>query len=113
MGPAPFPETPEGQKQFWEEVNRIVMETPDDLQSAFRQLRAMGVSRISCVGGRTLARQLLAAHLVDDLYLTTSAKRGGEPNTPLVDEPLRGRIVVRKHGSGVDAGVVFEQILPL
>jgi arabinogalactan endo-1,4-beta-galactosidase len=27
--PAPFPETPEGQKQFWEEVNRIVMETPD------------------------------------------------------------------------------------
>ena len=27
--PPPFPETPEGQKQFWEEVNRIVMETPE------------------------------------------------------------------------------------
>ena len=27
--PAPFPESPEGQKQFLEEVNRIVQETPD------------------------------------------------------------------------------------
>ncbi len=25
---APFPESPEGQKQFWEEVNRAVMATP-------------------------------------------------------------------------------------
>jgi arabinogalactan endo-1,4-beta-galactosidase len=29
--PAPFPESPEGQKQFLEEVNRIVQETPDGL----------------------------------------------------------------------------------
>src|ERR1017187_1231961 len=27
--PAPFPETPEGQKEFWEEVNRIVLTTPE------------------------------------------------------------------------------------
>ncbi len=27
--PGPFPESPEGQKQFLEEVNRIVQETPD------------------------------------------------------------------------------------
>jgi arabinogalactan endo-1,4-beta-galactosidase len=26
--PAPFPETPEGQRQFLEEVNRIVLATP-------------------------------------------------------------------------------------
>ena len=26
--PAPFPETPEGQKEFWEEVNRMVLATP-------------------------------------------------------------------------------------
>ncbi len=26
--PGPFPETPEGQRQFLEEVNRLVMETP-------------------------------------------------------------------------------------
>jgi len=29
--PAPFPETPEGQKQFLEEVNRVVQETPNGL----------------------------------------------------------------------------------
>jgi arabinogalactan endo-1,4-beta-galactosidase len=27
--PAPFPETPEGQKEFWEEVNRAVQAAPD------------------------------------------------------------------------------------
>jgi len=27
---APFPETPEGQKQFLEEVNRLVLSTPDN-----------------------------------------------------------------------------------
>jgi arabinogalactan endo-1,4-beta-galactosidase len=29
--PAPFPESPEGQKQFLEEVNRVVLETPGGL----------------------------------------------------------------------------------
>jgi arabinogalactan endo-1,4-beta-galactosidase len=28
---APFPETPEGQRQFWEQVNRVVLETPHGL----------------------------------------------------------------------------------
>ncbi len=27
--PAPFPETPEGQREFWDELNRVVMATPD------------------------------------------------------------------------------------
>ncbi len=27
--PAPFPETPEGQREFWDEVNRMVMAAPD------------------------------------------------------------------------------------
>lgn len=29
--PAPFPESPDGQKEFLEEVNRIVLDTPDNL----------------------------------------------------------------------------------
>ncbi len=91
-------------------ISAIVMETPNDLASAFRRLRARGIRRISCIGGRTLARELMAAALVDDLYLTTSAKDGGEPNTPLVDGDLGGEIVVRKRGTGDDRGVVFEQI---
>jgi arabinogalactan endo-1,4-beta-galactosidase len=27
--PAPFPESPEGQKEFWEQVNQMVMATPE------------------------------------------------------------------------------------
>lgn len=91
-------------------ITAIAMETPHDLDGALRQLRAMGIARISCIGGRTLARQLLAAGLVDDLYLTTTAVNGGEPNTPLSPEPIAGTVIVRKHGTGPDAGVVVEQI---
>jgi arabinogalactan endo-1,4-beta-galactosidase len=29
--PPPFPETPEGQREFWEEVNRLVLEIPNGL----------------------------------------------------------------------------------
>jgi 5-amino-6-(5-phosphoribosylamino)uracil reductase len=89
-------------------ITPVVMETPDDLPSAFRQLRALGIERISCVGGRTLAGQLLDAGLIDDVYLTTSAKAGGDPNTPLSPKALLGDVVVRKRGTGADAGVSFE-----
>jgi hypothetical protein len=45
-------------------------------------------------------------HLVyEGLYLTTSPKTGGEPNTPL---SLEAKGVARRHGTGPDAGVVFE-----
>jgi len=89
-------------------ITTLTMPTAGDLPSAFRHLRAMGVDRISCVGGRTLARQLIDARLVQDLYLTTGTKAEGEPNTPLYAAPLNGRTVTRKHGTGTDAGVLFE-----
>ena len=50
------------------------------------------------------------AGLIDDVYLTTSAKEGGQPNTPLYARPLDGDVVVRKHGTGPDAAVLFEHI---
>jgi hypothetical protein len=65
-------------------------------------------SRASADG--TIARQLIDAELVQDLYLTTSPKDGGEPNTPLYPKPLKGRTIVRKEGTGADAGVVFEHL---
>src|SRR5207245_5633488 len=40
-------------------IRRIVMDRPQDLPHAFDELRGMGIERISCVGGRTLARQLI------------------------------------------------------
>jgi 5-amino-6-(5-phosphoribosylamino)uracil reductase len=88
----------------------LTMPTARDLPYAFRQLRDMGIARISCIGGRTIARQLMDAGLIQDLYLTTSAANGGEPGTPLYPGPLDGDLVVRKRGTGPDEGVVFEHL---
>ena len=93
-------------------VTTIVMEKPGDMPVAFRLLRARGISRLSCVGGRTLARQLLDAGLVDDVYLTTAARSGGQPGTPLHPGKWRGPVVTRKHGTGDETGIIFEHILP-
>ena len=91
-------------------ITPLVMPSARDLPHAFRAIRRLGIQRISCIGGRTLARQLIDAGLVQDLYLTTSAKTGGEPNTPLYPKPLKGELVVRKKGTGTDRGVLFEHL---
>ena len=62
------------------------------------------------LGGRTLAAPMLDARLVQDVYLTTGTKDGGEPNTPLYGKPLLAREMVRKHGTGPDQGVVFQHL---
>lgn len=93
-------------------VTPVVMRHADDLPWAFEQLRALGVRRLSCVGGRQLAGQLSINRLVDDVYLTTSPRPGGQPGTP-IDPNLRGgRVIVRKLGSGPETGVVFEHLRP-
>jgi len=89
-------------------ITMLPMPTAGDLPYAFRRLRALGINRVSCVGGRTLARQLIDTGLIQDLYLTKSPKAGGAPGTPLYPGPLRGALIVRKRGSGPDEGVVFE-----
>jgi riboflavin biosynthesis pyrimidine reductase len=86
------------------------MDNPHGMPGAFEQLRSMGVETISCVGGRTLAASLIDAGLVQDVYLTTSPLSGGQPGTPMYPKPLDGKRVVRKTGTGAEAGVVFEQI---
>jgi riboflavin biosynthesis pyrimidine reductase len=91
-------------------ITPVVMDTPHDLPDALRRIRALGVQRISCIGGRTLAGQLIDAGFVDDLYLTTSPQDGGEPNTPFYAKPLDGCAVVRKVGTGPDAGVRFDHV---
>lgn len=93
-------------------VRMVVMEGSGDLRQAFTQLRALGLTSVSCVGGRKLAAQLLDADLVDDLYLTTSPRGGAEPNTPIHPDGVEGPVVLRKHGTGPERGVVFEHITP-
>ena len=92
-------------------VTPVLMPNAEGLRDAFRELRRLGIATISCVGGRTFARQLLDAGLVQDLYLTRSPKPGGEPNTPLTETPLPADVVVRKRGTGADAGVVFDHLV--
>jgi len=89
----------------------LVMDGADP-RPAFTQLVSMGIERVSCVGGRTFAASLIDADLVDEIYLTTAPTSGGEPGTPVHRDAWRGRSVVRKHGTGEEAGVIFEQILP-
>jgi riboflavin biosynthesis pyrimidine reductase len=91
-------------------ITPVVMGAPDGLPDALRELRRLGIERLSCIGGRTLARPLLDAGLIQDVYLTTGTRSGGEPGTPLYDKPLHGREVVRKNGTGADAGAIFEHI---
>jgi riboflavin biosynthesis pyrimidine reductase len=92
-------------------ITLVVMDDPLDLPNAFRELRRLGIERLSCIGGRTLARPLIDAGLVQDLYLTTGTKAGGEPGTPLYAGRLNGREIVRKLGTGPDKGVVFQHIV--
>ena len=89
-------------------IRAIVSTGGADLARAFADLRAAGIRRISCVGGRSFASELLARQLIDDVYLTTSARDGGEPGTPLPPDAFDGELVVRKLGTGEDAGVTFE-----
>ena len=91
-------------------ITLVVMERTSDLRQAFGQLRSLGIERVSCVGGRRIATQLIDAGLVQDLYLTTSPRTGGEPNTPIHPGPLDARVVVRKRGTGSEAGVIFEHM---
>lgn len=90
-------------------VETCVLHSSDDLAGGFARLRAGGVDRLSCVGGRTLALQLLDLGLVQDLYLTTGTSLGGAPDTP-VAHPSIGTVVVRKRGTGVEEGVLFEHL---
>ena len=92
-------------------ITPIVVDTGDTLVDAFEQMRAMGIQRISAVGGRVLAAELIDAGLVQDLYLTRSPITGGESGTPFYPRPLELRTIVRKRGTLREAGVVFEHSL--
>ena len=59
-------------------------------------------------GAAVIRQRLLDAGLVQDLYLTTAPLPGGESGTPVYPRPLSTRVIVRKHGTGPESGVIFE-----
>ena len=85
----------------------------EDLPDAVLRLRRdHGLSRISAVGGRTLATSLVDAGLVQDLYLTTSAIDGGDPDTPWYagDRPPQLQLVIRKKEEISEAPITFDHL---
>jgi 5-amino-6-(5-phosphoribosylamino)uracil reductase len=84
-----------------------------DLRAALRCVHGeFGIRRISCIGGRTTATALLDAGLVQDICLTTSAREGGEPETPFYtgQRPPVLDPIVRKRATDPDAPFVFEHL---
>lgn len=84
---------------------------PLSLSRALRGLRGRGIEVMSCVGGRRTATALIDERLVVDVYLTTSARAGGEPGTPYYSGPTpTHRRIVLKQGRGPEQGVTFEHL---
>jgi riboflavin biosynthesis pyrimidine reductase len=84
-----------------------------DLPAAFRCLRREhGIGRISAIGGRLTATSLVDAGLVQDIYLTTTAIDGGEPNTPwyVGDRFPELQTIVRKREVAVELPILFEHL---
>ena len=84
---------------------------PVSFARALGQLRRRGIEVVSCVGGPRTARALLNEHLVNDIYLTTSAIDGGTCGTPYHggSRPHVDRVLL-KEGRGREAGVRFEHL---
>jgi riboflavin biosynthesis pyrimidine reductase len=92
----------------------LVPMTGTDLRPGLEYLRrARGIRRISAIGGRTLASSLIDQGLVQDLTLTTSARPGGEPHTPLYvgRTPPSLETLLRKRGTDRNFPIVVEQSL--
>ena len=88
--------------------------TSEDLRPVFDRLRIQdGIGRISAIGGRFTASRLVDAGLAQDLYLTTTSRKGGEPGTPWYsgDTPPSLDVVTKRQWLDDGSVLVFEQHL--
>jgi riboflavin biosynthesis pyrimidine reductase len=86
----------------------------EDLRVVFDRLRAEGIRRVSAVGGRFTASRLVDAGLVQDIYLTTTSRAGGEPKTPWYNgvAPPQLELMIRKEwGSSNSDRMVLDHLL--
>jgi riboflavin biosynthesis pyrimidine reductase len=83
------------------------------LREQFDALAPEGLRRVCSVGGRRSATALVDAGLVQDVYLTTTAISGGEPDTPWYTgtrEPAMS-LVLAKEWDGPRGLVRFEHLV--
>jgi riboflavin biosynthesis pyrimidine reductase len=86
----------------------------DGLDLAFERLRLEeGIQRISVIGGRSTATQLVDAGLIQDIYLTTTSLTGGEPGTPWYAGAALPRLtaITSKQWNESGSRVVFDHFL--
>ena len=72
-------EAPAGVREAWADTGAILIEckadaTQVDLTDALQRLASLGLTRILCEGGASLAAALIRARLVDDLITFTAGK---------------------------------------
>ena len=91
----------------------VLMGEVSNLPSALKNLKNLVIAELSAIGGRTLATSLIDQGLIQELYLTTSRKSGGEPDTPFYTgrKNFERKLVLRKEGRGKDQGIIFEHYL--
>jgi riboflavin biosynthesis pyrimidine reductase len=93
---------------------RHVSFVADDLRPVIVRLRdEESIRRVSVVGGRFTASRLVDAGLVQDLYLTTTPRDGGEPGTPWYSGATAPRldVITKKEWTESGSTIVFEHIL--
>jgi riboflavin biosynthesis pyrimidine reductase len=89
----------------------LVLMTDGNLRGTLARIRQeYGIHRISVIGGRMTATTLVDAGLAQDLYLTTTARAGGQPDTPPYagTTPPRLDRILEKRGTDPDHPIVFE-----
>ena len=90
---------------------RLIPVNGDVLRSAVDRLRVQeGIQRVSAIGGRFTATQLVDAGLIQDIYLTTTSLEGGDPGTPWYcgTHPPQLTAITRKQWHEGESRVVFE-----
>lgn len=90
-----------------------VIEGKNPAEGLRRLKTDFGIRRISLIGGRKITTKLVDSGLVQDLYLTTSVMKGGQPDTPWYSglRKLRKNLVVEKKGRGSEKGTIFQHFL--
>jgi diaminohydroxyphosphoribosylaminopyrimidine deaminase / 5-amino-6-(5-phosphoribosylamino)uracil reductase len=105
-------QAPADARAAWANTGATLIECKADnaqvnLTDALQRLATLGLTRIFCEGGATLAASLIRDHLIDDLITFTAGKLIGAsghpalaalPNAPLKDLPALSLIQTRQIG---------------
>jgi riboflavin biosynthesis pyrimidine reductase len=93
---------------------RLIHVNGDNLRPAVERLSDEGgILRVSAIGGRFTATQLVDSGLIQDIYLTTTSLEGGEPGTPWYcgTTPPQLMVITSKQWDGNGSRVLFEHCL--